>query len=84
MATGGLDGRVVVWLAERGAAVATTTLDEVPSSLAWHPKGDALLVAGEGGSVGLWAGAVPAGLPSAWRAPDEVLREADAAAAGAL
>jgi hypothetical protein len=56
---------------------------QVPSSLAWHPKGEALLIAGEGGSVGLWAGAVPpgSGLPSPWQAPDEVLRHADAAAA---
>jgi hypothetical protein len=56
---------------------------KVPSSLAWHPRGDALLVAGEGGGVGLWPAAVPAGqgLPSPWAPPDEVLRHADAAAA---
>lgn len=29
VATGGLDKSVVIWLAERGAAVAKTTLDEV-------------------------------------------------------
>ncbi|KAI8464009.1 MAG: hypothetical protein J3K34DRAFT_526538 [Monoraphidium minutum] len=85
LATGGVDRQVVVWLAERGVAVAKTTLEEVPSSLAWHPRGDGLLIAGEGGSVGLWARAVPPGrgLPSPWQAQDEVLRDADAAAAGA-
>lgn len=55
---------------------------QVPSSLSWHPRGDALLIAGEGGSVGMWEHAVPQGqeLPSAWRTRDEVEREADAAA----
>ncbi|KIY99401.1 chromosome transmission fidelity protein 4 [Monoraphidium neglectum] len=72
LATGGLDKQVVVWLAEKGVAVAKTTLEE----------GDALLIAGEGGSVGLWSHVVPAGLPSPWRNQDEVLRHADAAAAG--
>lgn len=56
---------------------------QVPSSLAWHPRGDALLIAGEGGGVGAWPGAVPGGrgLPSPWRSQDDVLRHADAAAA---
>lgn len=55
---------------------------QVPSSIAWHPRGDALLIAGDGGSLGLWERALPAGMPSPWAAPDEVLRDADAAAAG--
>jgi hypothetical protein len=83
LATGGLDRRVVVWHAERGVVVSKTAVEEVPSSLAWHPRGDALLIAGEGGGIGLWPRAVPAdrGLPSPWMSPDEVLRQKDAAVA---
>jgi hypothetical protein len=64
------------------------------SSIAWHPQNNALLLGCDDGQYGLWVGPLqqqqqqgeggPAAsqLPSPWQPIDDVLKDADAAAAG--
>jgi hypothetical protein len=66
------------------------------SSIAWHPQNNALLLGCADGQYGLWVGpllqqqqqqggeggAAGSQLPSPWQPIDDVLKEADAAAAG--
>jgi hypothetical protein len=68
-----------------GVQVSSRQLPCAASSLAWHPQNNVLLVGGVNGGLGCWAGAVPesADLPSPWKPLDEILKEADKAAAAA-
>ena len=60
LATGGFDGKVLVWRADTGEKVTTLEGPEDVEWLTWHSKGNSLLAGSGDGTVWLWLAATGA------------------------
>ncbi|WIA17661.1 hypothetical protein OEZ85_014464 [Tetradesmus obliquus] len=97
LASGDSDGKVAVWMVDKAVQVSWQQAPAGVTSIAWHPQNNALLLGCADGQYGLWVGplaqqqqqqqqggAAGSQLPSPWQPIDDVLKEADAAAADAV